>query len=46
MDSKTNLIETTKYLFECKYDAPDFDADTYEHSDTATALITEYGLLI
>lgn len=43
MDRKTKLIETTRYLFDCKYDAPDFDDDTYEHSDAAKALIAEYG---
>ena len=40
MDRKTKLIETTRYLFDCKYDAPDFDDDTYEHSDAAKDLIT------
>ena len=43
MDKKTKLIETTRYLFDCKYNAPDFDDDTYEHSDAAKALIAEYG---
>lgn len=43
MYRKTKLFETTRYLFDCKYDAPDFDDDTYEHSDVASALIAEYG---
>lgn len=43
MDRKTKLIKATRYLFDCKYDAPDFDDDTYEHSDAAKALIAEYG---
>lgn len=43
MDRQTKLIGTTRYLFDCKYDAPDFDDDTYEHSDIAKALIAEFG---
>lgn len=37
------LLEITQYLFNCKYDDPDFDDENYEHSDAAAELIDEFG---
>lgn len=43
MKKTTKLAETTQYLFNCKFDDPDFDDESYEHSDAAQVLIKEYG---
>ncbi len=44
MNQTEKIINTTQYLFPCKFDDPAFDADdSYEHSDVAKNLIDELG---
>ncbi len=44
MNDTEEIIKTTSYLFNCKFDDPTFDADnSYEHSDKAQKLIRDYG---
>ena len=44
MKQTSQLLEVTAYLFGCRHDDPLFDADdSYEHSDAAQNLISDYG---
>lgn len=46
MDRKTKLFETTRYLFECKYDAPDFDAVKVKISTSQEVYICQEKVIV